>query len=290
MLLVLPNPSFRSVGIVGAGTMGQGIAQVIALSGVPVRIYDKGPGRAEEAVKQARAAIERQVQRGRVSEADGRDAHKALSPAESLEELAPSELLVEAIFENMTAKQQLFRELSSVSAGVLASNTSSLSITSLAAASGARERMLGIHFFNPVPVMRLVEVIRHDDLDERVLRRVLGFVGELGKEAALCQDNPGFIVNRVARPFYGEALRMLGERLEEPESLDRAIRDGGFRMGPCALIDLIGVDTNLSVTEAMFQAYYGEPRYRPHPLQARMVAAGRLGRKTGRGFHRYEQP
>jgi 3-hydroxybutyryl-CoA dehydrogenase len=174
-------------------------------------------------------------------------------------------------------------------ATILASNTSSLSINALAGATDRSDRFVGLHFFNPAHIMKLVEVIRGDDTSAETLAAMDNFVTRLGKSAVHCKDTPGFIVNRIARPFYGEALRLLGENAADVAVIDRLLRSAGFRMGPFELIDLIGADVNFAVTQSVYEAYFHDPKYRPHPIQQRMVESGRLGRKSGRGYYDYRE-
>ncbi|MCB9152733.1 MAG: hypothetical protein H6649_01600 [Caldilineae bacterium] len=200
-------------------------------------------------------------------------------------------LVIEAAPEKLDLKQSIFRQLDAAAppATILASNTSSLSINALAGAIQRGDRFLGLHFFNPAHLMKLVEVIAGNDTSDATLATAQEFVQSLGKVGVRCKDTPAFIVNRVARPFYGEAFRLLGEGAADVETIDRLVESLGFRMGPFRLIDLIGCDVNFAVTQSVYQAYFGEPRYRPHPIQQQMVESGRLGRKTGVGFYRYEE-
>ncbi|MFC5695637.1 3-hydroxyacyl-CoA dehydrogenase [Pseudomonas sp. GCM10022186] len=278
------------VGVVGTGAMGQGIAQLAAQAGLAVKLFDARPGAAQQARDGIAAILARQVEKGRVTTEAAKHAVQNLKVVERLEDLHGSQLVVEAIVEQLEAKQALFRELEEVLDGdaILASNTSSLSITAIASACHDPGRVAGLHFFNPVPLMRLVEVI--DGLATRndVGERLLALVRVLGHQPVRARDTPGFIVNHAGRAFGTEALRILGEEVASVLQIDRVLREGaGFRMGPFELLDLIGLDVSLPVMESVYRQWYEEPRFRPHPLLRQMLAAGHLGRKSGRGFYHY---
>ncbi len=228
--------------------------------------------------------------RGKTAAADAAAAKAAIHTTTSLATAAQADLIIEAVPEKLALKREIFATLDAAAPAhtILSSNTSSLSINALAGATERADRFLGVHFFNPAHIMQLVELIRCDFTSDETVTAVRAYVEQLGKTAVLCKDTPAFIVNRVARPFYGEAFRLLGENATDPATIDKLMRSIGFRMGPFELIDLIGCDVNLAVTQSVYDAYFQEPKYRPHPIQKRMVESGRLGRKTGHGFYTYE--
>jgi 3-hydroxybutyryl-CoA dehydrogenase len=277
-----------SVGVVGAGTMGAGIAQVAAVAGHQVRIHDDIPGVAAETIDRIQRQLARLADKGRL---DARTAHRAgaaLTAVTSITDLADCGLVVEAIVEDLPAKQQLFARLETVCEpdAILASNTSSLSITDIAAELDHPERMAGLHFFNPAPLLPLVEVVSGAATSQEVADLLSDTVAAWGKQPVQCTSTPGFIVNRVARPYYAEAFRLLAGGLIDPPTLDAVMREaGGFRMGPCELTDLIGQDVNAAVTRSVWEAFNRDPRFEPSELQDEMVAEGRLGQKSGGGFY-----
>ncbi|MGW2598276.1 3-hydroxyacyl-CoA dehydrogenase [Streptomyces klenkii] len=281
-----------TVAVVGAGTMGQGIAQVALAAGHAVRLYDAAPGRAEEAARAIGARLGRLVDKGRL-DAAGRDAALArLLPAARLAELADSALVIEAIVEQLDAKQKLFTELEQVvpDGCLLATNTSSLSVTAVAGALRLPGRFVGLHFFNPAPLLPLVEVVRGFATDPEAADRARATVAAWGKTPVACADTPGFLVNRLARPFYAEAFRVHEEGGADPATIDAVLREcGGFRMGPFELTDLIGQDVNNAVTRSVYEAFFHDPRFTPSLAQQRLVEAGLLGRKTGRGWFSYAE-
>ena len=279
------------VGIVGAGTMGAGIAQVCLSAGHDVRLHDISAS----AIAGGRARIEdglgRLVARGRL-DAQGRDAALArLTPAPTLEAAAAgAQVVIEAALEELEAKRAIFRALDRAASAdaLLATNTSALSVTAIAEVVRRPGRVLGLHFFTPAAVMTLVEVVAGERTDPAAVAAGTAFAEALGRRPVACHDAPGFIVNRVNRPFMQEALRMLEAGEASIETIDAAIVAGGFPMGPFALMDLVGVDVDDAVARALFAAFHEAPRFRPSPVQARLVAAGTLGRKTGGGFYRYD--
>lgn len=283
-------PASALVAVVGAGVMGAGIAQVAAAAGHTVLIHDGKPGAAEAAREAIRAALQRRVDAGKMDGADCEALCARVQPVAALADLAAADLVIEAIFEDLAAKQALFRELEALVGGdaILASNTSSVSITAIGAALARPERLAGLHFFNPAPVMKLVEIVSGLATDPAIAVRLFETAAAWGKKPVHARSTPGFIVNRVARPFYAEALRLVEERACDIATVDQVLCEAaGFRMGPFHLMDLIGNDTNLAVTTSTFSAYFGDPRYRPALLQQELVAAGRLGRKSGGdGFYR----
>ncbi|HEX5146308.1 MAG TPA: 3-hydroxyacyl-CoA dehydrogenase NAD-binding domain-containing protein [Conexibacter sp.] len=280
----------QTVGVVGAGTMGGGIAQLACLAGARTLLHDPVPEALARGADALRANLAKGAERGRWSEADAAAAAARLELAETLDALAPCELVIEAAPERLELKRELYARLSEVVAAdcVLATNTSSIPVTAIAAAATHPERVVGMHFFNPAPLMRLLEVVAGEDSGEAALARARALGGAMGKVVIDAADGPGFLVNRVNRPFGLEALRLVTERIATVEQVDRIARlGGGFRMGPFELMDLVGVDVGFDVSKSFHELSFGEPRWRPSPLSARMVAAGRTGRKSGRGFYDY---
>lgn len=282
------------IGVLGAGAMGSGIAQVAAAAGHPVVLGDVSVPALEKARASIARVMTREVEKGRKSAAEAEDivARLEIAPTgEGYDAFAGCGVILEAIAEDLAIKQQVFPALERSAPGaVLATNTSSLSVTAIASACAAPERVLGAHFFNPAPVMPLVEIVGGHATDPALLSSTRELVDAWGKLTVIAADTPGFIVNRVARPFYNESLRLLEEGIADHATIDWAMKEyGGFRMGPFELMDLIGNDINYAVTRSVFDAFGYEPRYRPSLLQRRMVEAKLLGRKTGRGWYDYRE-
>ncbi len=282
----------RKIGIIGSGTMGSGIAQVAATAGCIVKLYDTN----QAALDKSKAALEkilhRLVEKGRIDSPEKERIQGNISYVDSLKSLGDSNLTIEAIIENLDIKQKVFVELETYLSedAIIASNTSSLSIASIASALQNPARCIGIHFFNPAPLMKLVEVIPAIQTSQEVLDKTIKTIADWKKVVAVAKDTPGFIVNRVARPFYGESLRIYEEGLADFATIDKALKTlGGFRMGPFELMDFIGNDVNYTVTETVFTAFYFDSRYKPSFTQKRLSEAGYLGRKTGKGYYDYDE-
>lgn len=278
------------VAVVGTGTMGQGIAQVALLAGHPVRLYDAVEGQARTAAATIGARLDRLVQKGRLTADDRSAAIDRLVPVGGLDELAGCGLVIEAILEQLPVKQRLFEELEEVVAEdcLLATNTSSLSVTAIAGTLKKPGRFVGLHFFNPAPLLPLVEVVSGFATDETAATRAYETARAWGKTPVRSADTPGFIVNRIARPFYAEALRLHEERAADPATIDAVLREsGGFKMGPFELTDLIGQDVNEAVTRSVWESFFQDPKFTPSLAQRRLVESRRLGRKSGQGWYAY---
>jgi len=275
------------IGVVGAGVMGAGIAQVAAQAGHEVLLLDAREGAAASAIQGVAKSLAALVAKGRMEQTAAEAIVQRIRPAAALPGLADCALVVEVIVEKLEPKQSLLRELDELlpEAALIASNTSSISITALANGMKRPQRLVGMHFFNPVPVMKLVEVVSGAETDPDAAAAVEQLSRRWGKTPVHARSTPGFIVNRIARPYYAESLALLLEGMATPELLDRALRGAGFRMGPCELMDLIGHDTNFLVTQSVFEANFGDKRYMPSLVQRALVDGGRLGRKAGRGFY-----
>jgi 3-hydroxybutyryl-CoA dehydrogenase len=278
------------VGVVGAGTMGAGIAQVAALGGYETFLYEIDQKQLERGLETIRNGMRRGTERGRWSETEATEALERLRTDTLIELLRDCELVIEAAPEDLELKRNLFDRLAAVCGpgAVLATNTSSLSVTAIAAAVERPDRIVGMHFFNPPALMQLVEIVAGEESAEPALELATEVARGIDRTPIRARDSVGFVANRCVRPFFLESLRMLGEGLAPHEEIDRIVRLGaGLRMGPFELMDLIGIDVNFAVAKSFWEQSFGEPRWRPTPIQERMVAAGRLGRKTGRGFYVY---
>ena len=282
----------KNVGIIGAGTMGSGIAQVAATADCKVKLFDLN----QEALDKAKAALEkilnRLIEKGRIDTAEKNRIQGNISYVSDMKSFSDADMTIEAIVENIDIKKKVFQELESIVSEncIIASNTSSLSIASIASSLNKPERCVGIHFFNPAPLMKLVEVIPAIQTSEATLKTSVDTIESWKKVVAVAKDTPGFIVNRVARPFYSESLRQYEEGIADFATIDWAMKEfGGFRMGPFELMDFIGNDVNYTVTETVFEEFYYDPRYKPAFTQKRFSEAGYLGRKSGKGYYDYSE-
>jgi len=282
----------RTIGVIGSGTMGGGIAHVASAAGLDVVLHDVSSEALKVAMERIKSDLRRDVEKGRITTTQATEIMARIHPRKAFNDLGEAEFIVEAAVENLNVKREIFKKLDAIVApeAVLATNTSSLSITAIASLTKTPESVVGMHFFNPPPVMKLVEIVRGAQTSGATIKTATALALALGKVPVICKDTPGFIVNRVARPFYGEALRLLGEGVASVEVIDKIVKtEGGFKMGPFELMDLIGIDINYAVTRSVYEQFFHEPRFRPHPIQQRMVEAGTLGRKTGKGFYTYNK-
>ena len=286
------KPQISKVGIIGSGTMGIGIAQVAATSGCDVFLYDTNSAQTERSLLSLKKTLNKLVEKQKISAEKSEEIFSKIRPCNELQDFATCDLVIEAIIENKEIKSKVFQNVEEIVSEncVIASNTSSISITSLSSELKNPERFIGIHFFNPAPLMPLVEIIPGLLTKEKLAGEIFSLVKSWGKIPVIAKDVPGFIVNRIARPFYGEALRIAEEHIATPEQIDDAMRTlGNFKMGPFELMDLIGIDVNFSVTKTVYQDYFFDPKYKPSLLQQRMSEAKLLGRKTGKGFYDYAE-
>ena len=285
------NPT-EKIAVLGAGTMGAGIAQVAAQAGFDTLLYDIKQEFIDTGLGRIRGFLKGSRERGKLSVEQEQQILDRLRSTTRLEECQGSELVIEAAPEKLELKRDIFKQLDSICGPetLLASNTSSFNVTAIAASTQHQERVLGLHFFNPPPLMSLVEVVQGDRTSPATIDKATDLMRRMGKTPARAKDTPGFIVNRIARPFYNEALRILGDGDASVEIIDRVMKDAGnFRMGPFELMDLIGNDINFAATDSLYQSFFHDPRFRPSPIQQRMVMGGNLGRKTGRGFYVYDK-
>ena len=278
------------LGVLGAGAMGAGIAQVAASNGWEVRLVDINEDAIVNSRNKLQKILNRQVEKGRMTDVEVKGIMGRIYFGTSLTSFEGSDLVIEAIVENLDVKKKVFKEIEGIVGEqcILATNTSSLAVTSIASAVDKPERVVGIHFFNPAPLMKLVEIVPAIQSSQEIVDKAQKTIDSWGKYTVIAKDTPGFIVNKVARPFYGEAIRIYEEGIADPATIDWAMTAlGGFRMGPFALTDFIGHDVNYKVTETVWKAFYNDARYKPSFAQKRLVEAGYLGRKSGKGFYQY---
>jgi len=287
----MTNP-IEKIAVLGAGTMGAGIAQVAAQAGFDTLLYDIKQEFIDTGLGRIRGFLKGSRERGKLSAEQEQQIVGRLRSTTQLEDCQGSELVIEAAPEKLERKRDIFKQLDSICGPetLLASNTSSFNVTAIAANTQHQGRVLGLHFFNPPPLMALVEVVQGDRTSPATIDKATDLMRRMGKTPARAKDTPGFIVNRIARPFYNEALRILGDGVASIETIDRVMKEAGnFRMGPFELMDLIGNDINFAATDSLYQSFFHDPRFRPSPIQQRIVMGGNLGRKTGRGFYVYDK-
>lgn len=278
----------QGIAVIGAGTMGQGIAQVCARGGFNVILYDIQAGLLERARESIAQRLDALVSKGKFNADEKRAILSRITLINDFNALR-ADLIIEAAVERADVKRQIFSELESINSdrAILATNTSSLSVTEISSALHHRGRFAGLHFFNPAAVMKLVEVVRTASTSQETIDLLTGLAKHLGKVPVVAQDSPGFIVNRVARHFYVESLKVLEDGVADHQAIDELLRATGFKMGPFELMDLIGIDINFSVTSSLYEAFHGDPKFRPSRIQHQKVLAGHLGRKSGKGFYDY---
>lgn len=278
----------ETAAVAGAGAMGLGIAQVFAQAGFKTLLYDLNPEQLAKAAKTITANLDGAVSKGKLTEAAKNEILGRLSFVTEVSDLR-ADIVVEAVVEKLEVKQQLFTGLAAINTGqtILASNTSSIPITRIAHGIANPERVVGMHFFNPAHIMKLVEVISGAETSTEVANTVKELTVKLGKVPVMCTDSPGFIVNRVARHYYVEALKMLEERAATMENIDALMESAGFKMGPFKLMDMLGNDVNFAVTSSLYESFHQDPKFRPSRIQQQKVEAGHLGKKTGKGFYSY---
>jgi 3-hydroxybutyryl-CoA dehydrogenase len=285
------NKAVNLIGIVGAGAMGSGIAQIASQAGQDVVLFDLSQEALTSSSSKLQKVMNRLIEKGKVTSDEAIAIQERIVRTTMVGSLKDCDLIIEAVVEDLEVKKRVFKSIEEIASkeAIIASNTSSLSITSLASFCAHPERVVGLHFFNPAPLMPLVEIIPALQTNRDLPKHLTDLMRKWGKSPVIAKDTPGFIVNRVARPFYGEALRILDEGIADVPTIDAAMRQSGFRMGPFQLMDLIGHDVNYSVTESVFKSFYYDPRYMPSITQLKLVEAGWLGRKSGCGFYNYNE-